>query len=52
MPLVIDKFKSKKGASVSDELANTEIQFDISDFPFVQNTDYQYSVSYLDILKY
>ena len=43
MPLVIDNVKSKSGASVSEELPYlTEVQWDISDLPFVQNTDYQY----------
>ena len=52
MSLVMDKSKSKKKASVSDEFASfTEVQLDISDLPLVQNKDYQYSVSHLDILK-
>ena len=44
MPLVIDKFKFKNGASLSEEFAFflTEVQYDISDLPFVQNKDYQY----------
>ena len=43
MTFVIDKFKSKNGASVSEELAYfTEVQYDISDLPLVQNKDYKY----------
>ena len=43
MPFVIDKFKSKNGASVSEEFALLpEVQWDISDLRFVQNKDYQY----------
>ena len=43
MPLVMDKSKSKKGASVSEEFAcSTGVQCDISDLPFLQNKDYQY----------
>ena len=43
MPFVIDKFKSKNGASVSEESPYlTEVQRDISDLPFVKNKDYQY----------
>ena len=44
MPFVTDKFKSKNGASVSEEFAFnlTEVQWDISDLPIVQNKDYQY----------
>ena len=43
MPFVLDKFKSKNGASVSEEFALlTEVQEDTSDLPFVQNKDYQY----------
>ena len=40
----MDKFKSKNGASVSEEftLFNWSVQKDISDLPFVQNKDYQY----------
>ena len=35
MPFIIDKFKSKNGASVSEEFAFlTEVQWDISDLPF------------------
>ena len=34
MSFVMDKFKAKNGASVSDDR--------ISDLPFVQNKDYQY----------
>ena len=44
MPFVIDKSKSKKGASVS---YLTEVQWDISDFTFVRNKDYQYCASHL-----
>ena len=43
MPFVIDKFKSKNGASVSEEFALfTEVQWDmwdISDLPSAQNKD-------------
>ena len=43
MPFVIDKFKSKIGASVSKNLPYlTEVQWDLSDLPFVQNKDYQH----------
>ena len=56
MPFVMDKSKSEKGSSVSDEFAlfnqglsiqeivldSTEVQWDISDFPFLQNKNYQY----------
>ena len=43
MPIVVEKFKSKNGASVSEELdCLTEVQWDVSDLPFVQNKDYQY----------
>ena len=43
MPFVIDKFKSKNGASVSEEFALFNwSSVDISDLPFVQNKDYQY----------
>ena len=44
MPLVMDKSKSKKGASVSEELAlfNWSSEEYISDLPFVENNDYQY----------
>ena len=44
MPFVIDKLKSKNGASVLEEFALffIEVQWDISDLPFVQNKDYQY----------
>ena len=54
MPFVIDKFKSKNGASVSEEFAFsylTEVQWDISDLPFVQNKDYQYKASHLNIWR-
>ena len=41
MPFVIDKFKSKNGASVSEVFAFLiDVQWDISDLPFVQNKDY------------
>ena len=45
MPFVIDKFKSKNGASEEYQKNSpylTEVQWDISDLPFVQNKDYQY----------
>ena len=46
MPFVMGKSKSKKGASVlrdlKDSSYSTEVQWDISDLPFVQNKDYQY----------
>ena len=46
VPFVKDKSKSKNGTSVSEEFAYiTEVQWGISDLPFVQNKDYQYSVS-------
>ena len=35
MPFVIDKYKSKNGALVSEELALFKVQLDISDLPFV-----------------
>ena len=45
----MDKYKSKKEASVSNEIAFlTEVQLDILVFPFVQNKDNQYSDSHLD----
>ena len=50
MSFVIDKFKSKNGASVSEEFAF--VQWDISDLPVVQNKDYQYlikSSKYLEV---
>ena len=45
MPFVIDKFKSKNEIWYqrnSPYLTVTEVQWDISDLPFVQNKDYQY----------
>ena len=43
MPFVMDKSKSKKGLQYLKELpCSTEVQWDISDSPFVQNNDYQY----------
>ena len=52
MPFAMDKSKSKEGTSVSNEFAFLiEVLWDISDLPFVQNTDYQYSVRHLDIFK-
>ena len=43
MPFVIDKFKSKNGAQYQKNSPYlTEVQWDISDLPFVQNKDYQY----------
>ena len=38
MPLVMDKSKSKKGLQyLKDSPYSTEVQWDISDLPFVQN---------------
>ena len=43
MPFVMDKSKSKKGASLFEEFARFKIvQWVISDLPLVQNKDYQY----------
>ena len=51
MPLVMDKSKSKNGASVSAKfvLFLTEVQWDKSDLPFVQNEVYLYYLSHLNI---
>ena len=52
MPLVMDKSKSEKELQYQKTLLYlTEDQWDISDLLFVQDKDYQYSVSHLDILK-
>ena len=41
MPFVIDKFKSKNGASVSENSPYlTEVQWDISVLPFVKNKEF------------
>ena len=42
MPFVIDKFKSKMELQYQKNSAFTEVQWDISDLPFVQNKDYKY----------
>ena len=43
MPFVIDKFKSKKELQDQKNSPNlTEVKWDISDLPFVQNKDYQF----------
>ena len=48
MPLVMDKSKSKRGLRYQTSLLYlTGVQLDISDLPFAQNKDYQYSVSHL-----
>ena len=41
MPLVMDKSKSKEGASVSEKyvLFNSEVQLDTSGLPLFQNKD-------------
>ena len=48
MPLFLDNFKSKMEALVSNEFALlSEFFFDMFEFPFVLNKDYQYSVNHL-----
>ena len=43
MPFVMDKSKSKSEAQyLKDSPYSTEVQWDISDLPFVRNKDYQY----------
>ena len=43
MPFVIDKFKSKTELQYQKNSPYfTEVQWDISDLPFVQNKAYQY----------
>ena len=43
MPFVIDKFKSNNGVQYQKNLPYlTEVQWYISDLPFVQNKDYQF----------
>ena len=43
MPFVIDKFKSKTELQYQKNSPYlTEVQWDISVLPFVQNKDYQY----------
>ena len=50
IPFVMDKSKTKKGASASKEFALlTEVQWDTSDLLFARNKDYQYYVSHLDL---
>ena len=52
MPFVKDKSKSKKGLQyLKDSFYSTEVQLDMSDLPFVQNKDYLYKASHLDILR-
>ena len=43
MPFVIDKFNPKTELQYHKNLPYlSEVQWDISDLPFVQNKDYQY----------
>ena len=43
---------TKNGLQFQTNLLDlTDILWDISDLPFVQNKDFQYSVSHLNILK-
>ena len=52
IPSVMITSKYKKRLQYQPNLFYlTEVMLDISDLPFVQNKDYQYSVSCLDILK-
>ena len=52
MPCVMDKSKSKKGLQyLKDSPYLTEVLWDNTDLPFVQNKDYQYQASHLDILR-
>ena len=55
MPFVMDKLQSQNGILLSKEFALlTEILWDnhsLSIVPFVQNKDYLYLVSHLDILE-
>ena len=45
MPFVKDKPKSKNGAfDQNNSLYLTEVRWDMSDLPFVQNKDNQYKV--------
>ena len=51
MPFVMDKYQSKKWLQYLKDLPySIEVQWDISDLPFMQNKDYQCLASYLDIL--
>ena len=52
IPFVFDKSKPNKGAQYQRNLSYlTEVQWDISDLPFVRNKYYQYLISQLDILR-
>ena len=52
MPFVMDKSKSKKELKyLKDSPYSSEVQSDISDLQFVQDSDFQCLASHLDILN-
>ena len=51
MPFAMEKSKSKRWLQYQRSLPySTEVQWVISDLPFVQNKVYQYQASNLDLL--